>query len=134
MDKDISRRELLSGLSSLFAFGMATTLPLLPQSVSPKPQSKPAGKKKSPTDKREDEVAKKVKRIVVEQLGVDEDKVTLSARFVEDLGADSLDVVELVMAFEEAFDIEIPDEDAEKLKTVANAIDYIKTHAKPRKR
>jgi len=72
----------------------------------------------------------KVKQIVSEQLGVDEGEVTPSASFVDDLGADSLDVVELVMAFEEAFDIEIPDEDAEKIKTVQEAIDYIDKKAK----
>jgi acyl carrier protein len=72
----------------------------------------------------------KVKQIVVEQLGVDEAEVTASASFVDDLGADSLDQVELVMAFEEAFDIEIPDEDAEKIRTVQDAIDYIEKNAK----
>jgi acyl carrier protein len=72
----------------------------------------------------------KVKQIVVEQLGVDEAEVTPSASFVDDLGADSLDTVELVMAFEEAFDVEIPDEDAEKIRTVKDAIDYIDKHAK----
>lgn len=75
-------------------------------------------------------VEDKVKQIVSEQLGVDEGEVTPSASFVDDLGADSLDVVELVMAFEEAFDIEIPDEDAEKIKTVQDAIDYIDKKAK----
>src|SRR4030065_134489 len=71
-------------------------------------------------------VAEKVKSIIVEQLGVDEEEVTPDASFVDDLGADSLDTVELVMAFEEEFGIEIPDEDAEKIATVQNAIDYIK--------
>ena len=70
-------------------------------------------------------VEQKVKQIIVEQLGVDESQVDNSASFVEDLGADSLDIVELVMAFEEAFEIEIPDEDAEKITTVHQAIDYI---------
>ena len=73
-------------------------------------------------------VAEKVKSIIVEQLGVEESEVTSDASFVNDLGADSLDTVELVMAFEEAFDIEIPDEDAEKIVTVKNAIDYIEKH------
>lgn len=68
----------------------------------------------------------KVKKIIVEQLGVDEEDVTPDASFVDDLGADSLDTVELVMAFEEEFGIEIPDEDAEKILTVQNVIDYIK--------
>ena len=70
-------------------------------------------------------VEQKVKQIIVEQLGVDETQVDNNASFVEDLGADSLDIVELVMAFEEAFEIEIPDEDAEKITTVKEAIDYI---------
>jgi acyl carrier protein len=71
-------------------------------------------------------VEEKVKKIVAENLGVEEDEVISDAKFVDDLGADSLDTVELVMAFEEAFDIEIPDEDAEKILTVGKAIDYIK--------
>ena len=75
-------------------------------------------------------VEEKVKQIIVEQLGVEEAEVTSSASFVDDLGADSLDTVELVMAFEEAFDIEIPDEDAEKIKTVQDAVDYIGKHSK----
>jgi len=72
----------------------------------------------------------KVKQIIVEQLGVDEAEVTPTAHFIDDLGADSLDIVELVMAFEEAFEIEIPDEDAEKIRTVQDAIDYIGKHGK----
>lgn len=75
-------------------------------------------------------VEEKVKQIIVEQLGVDEAEVTPNASFVDDLGADSLDTVELVMAFEEAFDLEIPDEDAEKIKTVQDAVDYIEKNAK----
>ena len=75
-------------------------------------------------------VDERVKQIIVEQLGVDEGEVTPGASFVDDLGADSLDTVELVMAFEEAFDIEIPDEDAEKIKTVQDAITYIDQHKK----
>ena len=70
-------------------------------------------------------VADKVKKIVVEQLGVSEDQVTPEAKFIEDLGADSLDQVELVMALEEEFGSEIPDEDAEKLTTVGDAIKYV---------
>ena len=70
-------------------------------------------------------VESQVKEIIVENLGVDNEKVTEDASFVEDLGADSLDTVELVMAFEEEFDIEIPDEDAEKLTTVGEAIAYL---------
>ncbi|MFZ1058913.1 MAG: acyl carrier protein [Candidatus Rokubacteria bacterium RIFCSPLOWO2_02_FULL_68_19] len=71
-------------------------------------------------------VDERVKEIICEQLGVEEDEVTLTAKFIEDLGADSLDTVELVMAFEEEFDLEIPDEDAEKIVTVGDAIQYIK--------
>ncbi|NEQ98647.1 MAG: acyl carrier protein [Cyanothece sp. SIO2G6] len=71
------------------------------------------------------EIASKVKKIVAEQLGVQEDKVGSESRFTDDLGADSLDTVELVMAFEEEFDIEIPDEAAEGISTVQAAIDYI---------
>jgi acyl carrier protein len=73
-------------------------------------------------------VQEKVKSIIVDQLGVNEGEVTPTASFVDDLGADSLDIIELVMAFEEAFNIEIPDEDAEKIKTVKDAIDYVETH------
>jgi acyl carrier protein len=73
-------------------------------------------------------VDERVKQIIVEQLGVDEGEVTPTASFVDDLGADSLDTVELVIAFEEAFGIEIPDEDAEKIATVKDAVDYIQKH------
>ena len=74
-------------------------------------------------------VAEKVKSIIVEQLGVDADEVTPEASFTEDLGADSLDIVELVMAFEEEFGIEIPDEDAEKISRVNEAVSYIEAHS-----
>src|SRR5215213_3232671 len=77
--------------------------------------------------------ADKVKSIIVEQLGVDEEEVTPDASFVDDLGADSLDTVELVMAFEEEFGIEIPDEDAEKITRVKEAVEYIDSHAKGKK-
>ena len=76
------------------------------------------------------ELVEKIKQIISEQLGVDEAEVTSSASFVDDLGADSLDQVELVMAFEEAFGLEISDEDAEKMRTVQDAVDYIDRHAK----
>ncbi|MDD5593526.1 MAG: acyl carrier protein [Candidatus Margulisbacteria bacterium] len=71
-----------------------------------------------------------IKKVVVEQLGVSESEVTREASFVDDLGADSLDTVELVMALEEAFSIEIPDEDAEKIKTIGDTISYVMAHAK----
>lgn len=74
-------------------------------------------------------VSEKVTSIIVEQLGVDGDQVTAQASFTDDLGADSLDVVELVMAFEEEFGIEIPDEDAEKIGSVQQAVDYITSNA-----
>jgi len=73
-------------------------------------------------------VEEKVKEIIVDQLGVDEKQVVSDASFIDDLGADSLDTVELVMALEEEFDIEIPDEEAEKIASVENAVDYIKNH------
>jgi acyl carrier protein len=74
-------------------------------------------------------IEERVKETVVEQLGVKEDEVTLEASFVDDLGADSLDTVELVMALEEEFETEIPDEDAEKITTVQQAIDYVNKHS-----
>jgi len=74
-------------------------------------------------------VEEKVKNIIMEQLGVDAEEVTPEASFVNDLGADSLDTVELVMALEEAFKIEISDEDAEKITTVSDAVKYIESHA-----
>lgn len=77
-----------------------------------------------------EEVYQKVKSVIVEQLGVSEDEVTLEASFTDDLGADSLDTVELVMALEDEFDTEIADEDAEKLTTVGKTVDYILNHLK----
>ena len=79
---------------------------------------------------KQKEIVEKVKQIISEQLGVEEAEVTPSASFVDDLGADSLDTVELVMALEENFDIEIPDDAAEKIRTVQDAIDYIDKHSK----
>ena len=73
-----------------------------------------------------EEVFEKVKNIIIEQLGVTETSVTTDASFIDDLGADSLDIVELIMALEEEFDIEIPDSDAEKVVTVGDVVDYIK--------
>ena len=74
-----------------------------------------------------DSIETKVKNIIVDQLGVEADKVTPDAKFIEDLGADSLDTVELVMAFEEAFDVEVPDTDAEKLTSVSEVVAYIES-------
>lgn len=70
----------------------------------------------------------KVVQIIADQLGIDEDEISLDSSFIEDLGADSLDIVELIMAFEEEFDLEISDEAAEKIKTVQNAVDHIKNN------
>ena len=75
------------------------------------------------------DIAERVKKIVVEHLGVDEDKVTENASFIDDLGADSLDTVELVMAFEEEFNVEIPDDAAEKIQTVGDAVTFIKENS-----
>lgn len=75
-----------------------------------------------------EEIFEKVKKIIVDQLGVAEGNISLESSFIDDLGADSLDIVELIMALEEEFDIEIPDEDAEKVTTVSDVVDYIKDH------
>lgn len=75
-----------------------------------------------------EEIFKKVKAIIVDQLGVEESEVTPEAHFVDDLGADSLDLVELIMALEEEFDLEVPDEEAEKIQTVNDAVEYIRAH------
>jgi len=71
------------------------------------------------------EAIDRIKKIIVDQLGIEEEKITIDSSFIDDLGADSLDIVELIMAFEEEFDIEIPDEDAEKIKTVGDAVNYL---------
>ncbi len=77
---------------------------------------------------QDEDIEQKVIRIISEQLGIDKEKIKTETSFVNDLAADSLDIVELVMRFEEAFDISIPDEDAEKIRTVGEAIEYIRTH------
>jgi acyl carrier protein len=76
------------------------------------------------------EIQSKIRQIIVDELGVDEAEVTANARFIDDLGADSLDLVELVMRFEEEFGIEIPDEDAEKIQSVNDAFTYVEQHQK----
>jgi len=76
------------------------------------------------------DIAERVKKIVVEHLGLAPERATMESSFIDDLGADSLDTVELVMAFEEEFNIEIPDDAAEKIRTLQNAVDYIQQHAK----
>lgn len=76
-----------------------------------------------------EQIFDKVKAIIVDQLGVEANEVTSEASFIEDLGADSLDIVELIMALEEEFEIEVPDEDAEKLATVGDAVEYINSHS-----
>ncbi len=75
-------------------------------------------------------IEQKVKNIIADQLGVGEEEIKATSSFIEDLGADSLDIVELVMAMEEEFEVEIPDEEAENIKTVADAVNYINTHKK----
>ncbi len=75
-----------------------------------------------------EEIFEKVKKIIVEQLGVQESNISMESSFLDDLGADSLDIVELIMALEEEFDIEIPDADAEKVVTVGDVVEYIKSH------
>ena len=75
-----------------------------------------------------EEIFEKVKKVIMEQLGVSDSAITLEASFIDDLGADSLDIVELILALEEEFDIEIPDNDAEKVATVGDVVDYIKEH------
>src|SRR5262244_923567 len=84
-------------------------------------------------DKKMSDIGERVKKIVVEHLGVEAAQVKEDAKFIDDLGADSLDTVELVMAFEEEFGIEIPDEDAEKITRVKEAVEYIESHAKTKK-
>lgn len=73
-------------------------------------------------------IFEKVKSIIADQLGVDEEEITMESSFIDDLGADSLDIVELIMALEGEFDMEIPDEEAERISTVGNVVDYIKSH------
>jgi acyl carrier protein len=84
--------------------------------------------KKPPLEGGECMVFEKVKKIIVEQLGVEEDDIAMESSFIDDLGADSLDIVELIMALEEEFDLEIPDADAEKIATVGDAVDFIKNN------
>lgn len=71
----------------------------------------------------------RVKKVIADQLGLDAEEITMDSSFVDDLGADSLDIVELIMALEEDFDIEIPDEDAEKISSVGDIVEYIRTHS-----
>ncbi len=91
----------------------------------------PPTQSKVQVESRKRKIASKVKQIIVQQLGVDPKEVTPEARFVEDLGVDSLDLVELILAYEEAFNISISDDDAEKIKTVKDAITYMQMHASP---
>jgi acyl carrier protein len=105
--------------------GLATTMPQTLPAESGKRTNFPLGGKGNMST-----IEERVKKIVVEQLGVKEDEVQPNSSFVDDLGADSLDTVELVMALEEEFETEIPDEEAEKITTVQQAVDYIKAHTK----
>ena len=123
MRNRLSRRTFLGKLGSA-AVGVGEVAMLGGASLQPASSQTAKPFENEPCDS----IGSKVKQIIVKQLGVDEAKVTPNARFVEDLGADSLDVVELIMAFEEAFSIEIPDKDAENIKTVREAVDYICAH------
>ena len=127
MGENPSRRRFLKRVTTVLAAGAAGAA--LPKAARPtsSPQATSPGKPKSAS------VEERVKRIVIEQLGVEEAEVVPKARLAEDLGADSLDVVELIMALEEAFDIEIEDGEAEKLKTVGDLIQCVQAHLKPAK-
>lgn len=110
--------------------GLAASVRLLgQQSCEP-----PASDTKKPVSFKSSEIPTRVKKIVVEQLGAEADKVTDAARFREDLGADSLDIVELIMAFEEAFDLEITEEESDKFKTVGDAVKLVMDKLKSAKR
>jgi acyl carrier protein len=114
----------ISGRGNLWSFRVRASRPYFTCASSSK-VAKINAFAKSQEDSMASSVEQKVKQIIVEQLGVDESQVDMNASFVDDLGADSLDIVELVMAFEEAFELEIPDEDAEKITTVKDAVEYI---------
>jgi acyl carrier protein len=119
-----------SGCAPSQAWGLRVKAPALRALSVCNPQGARDSSEKPKVAERKpmSDIAERVKKIVVEHLGVDEAKVTEEASFVDDLGADSLDTVELVMAFEEEFGCEIPDDAAEKILTVKNAIDYINSH------
>jgi acyl carrier protein len=103
---------------------------MLGEPDSPPPEANSKFCEKYGKDKKMSDIAERVKKIVVEHLGVEAAQVKEDAKFIDDLGADSLDTVELVMAFEEEFGIEIPDDAAEKIQTVGDAIGFIKSNAK----
>jgi acyl carrier protein len=125
MSWNLSRRRFLEMFGTVAAgYWQGVIAGKEDQNAPPKPKPGPSKNKST------DAIEKRVKEIVIELLLVDEADVTPSARFVEDLGADSLDIVELVMALEDAFEIEIPDVDAEKLRTVKQTIEYIKSRSK----
>jgi acyl carrier protein len=124
---DVMARHGPLARSPSFLYNAASCMGALP------PHSAPLGGShefRSEVLKHMSTIEERVKKIVVEQLGVKEDEVTPNASFVDDLGADSLDTVELVMALEEEFECEIPDEEAEKITTVQQAVDYVKAHVK----
>lgn len=130
MTKNLSRRKLLGGCAGLCVSG--TALQMFSQTSPTKPKPKP-GPKGPPPPQPRDPIADKVKNIIARELQVEERKLLPNTRFIEDLGADSLDRVELVMDLEEAFDIEIPDGDAQKFTTVQRVIDYIKQRKQAQK-
>ena len=126
MDRNLPRREFFKALvtNMLISAGLVATdscANAVPHGIHGLAQK---------VDRTRDSVEERVRNIVSEQLGVKKEKVTLKARFVEDLGADSLDLVEMIMAFEEEFQIEIPDEDCGRIHTVQEAVDYIKNHTR----
>ncbi|HEY6290309.1 MAG TPA: acyl carrier protein [Terriglobia bacterium] len=128
MTEDPSRRRFLKRVTTALAAGASGAVsPKAAARARSAPQAAPQSKPKNAT------VEDRVKHIIVEHLGVDEAKVVPKARLAEDLGADSLDVVELLMACEEAFDIEIECGDEEKLRTVEDLVRYVQTHLKPPK-
>ena len=128
MNEGASRRKFLKRLTTVLAAGAgASVLTKSGAGAEAGPQAAPQSKSRSAT------VEGRVKQIIVEELGVEKEKVVPTARLVEDLGADSLDVVELVMALEEAFDFEIPEDDAEKFRTVEDIVRYVQAHSKPAK-
>jgi acyl carrier protein len=126
MSKELTRRRFLRRVGTGAVAGVSCSL----LAIAPLSQCSAVEDSSGSRAKTNVPVERKVKDIIIEQLGVDEAEVTRTARFVDDLGADSLDLVELMMAFEGAFEIEIPDKDCVRIRTVGDAIDYMNAHSK----